>query len=76
MTGEDHYDLLNEEKICRNCGLHAPKRQIETLEGICERCSMDGYKIKGGEKLNPDNNLLDKWKYRTPESQNQSEGVV
>jgi len=77
MTGQKHYELVNKEEICPECGLHAPKRQVDNL-GMCERCSMDGkVKIDTGETLDTENNLIDKWKYRTPTGgEIQSEGAV
>jgi len=70
MTGDNHYNLVNEEKICPECGLHAPKRQVENL-GKCERCSMESGEVElNGEKLNPETNVIDKWKLATPNAQN------
>lgn len=75
MTGQKHYELVNEEKVCPECGIHSPKRQVDNL-GMCERCSMDGkVKTKTGETLDIKNNLIDKWKYRTPMPSVKSEGA-
>jgi len=66
----DKIEYLNAEEICPECGLHAPKRQIENL-GKCERCSIESGEVKvNGEKLNPEKNLVDKWKLETPNAQN------
>lgn len=64
----DKIEYLNKEEPCPECGIHAPKKQIENL-GMCERCSMDGKVKLNGETLNPENNILDKWKFRTPNAQ-------
>lgn len=68
----DKIEYLEAEEICPNCGLHAPKRQIENL-GMCERCKMEGnIQIETGEILNPETNLVDKWKLKTPNAQNKT----
>lgn len=52
----------HQEEICPECGLHAPKKQIDNLE-MCERCSLEGkVKTASGETLNPKNNILHRWK--------------
>jgi len=55
-------ELFNEEP-CPDCGIKAPVRQIETL-GNCERCEID-FGTQNGETLNPDNNIIDRWKAQT-----------
>jgi len=66
----DKFEYLNKEEPCPECGIHAPKRQIENL-GMCERCSMDGkVKTSTGETLDVENNLIDRWKFKTPNAQN------
>lgn len=65
----DKIDYLNAEEPCPECGIHAPKKQIENL-GMCERCSMEGkVSISETETLDTENNLIDKWKYQTPNAQ-------
>lgn len=69
-------EYLNKEEPCPECGIHAPTRQIKNL-GMCERCSLTGkIKTKTGETLNPEHNIIDKWKYRTPQPQIHSEGAI
>ena len=61
----DKREYLNKEEPCPECGIHAPKRQIKNL-GKCERCSIESGEVKvNGEKLNPETNLVDKWKLNT-----------
>lgn len=62
-------EYLNKEEPCPECGIHAPVKQLKNL-GMCERCSMDGKVKLDGETLNPETNIIDKWKLRTPNAQN------
>lgn len=61
------YEKLNKETPCPECGIHAPKRQIENL-GKCERCKMETHEVKtsNGNTVNPETNLIAKWKLNTP----------
>jgi len=62
LTWED----LDKFKKCEECKIKAPKRQVENLNGLCERCKMEGVvKTEEGDTMNPELNKIDEWRLKS-----------
>jgi ribosomal protein L37AE/L43A len=57
--------MSDESKECPECKVLAPKKQVENI-GVCENCYLEGVRAtNNGDTLNPEINLIDKWKTET-----------